>query len=187
MKIQFPGPLFDLKDFIKHSDTFIETGTCVGDGVQRAIEAGFYHIKSVEIHKPYYEQAEKRFNGPNVDLFLGDTLKALPKMIGHFDKQLVIFLDAHPSGPGTEGHDDLMEKGELSEFHQDNIIHKEIEIIFKHRNDHVIMIDDMNGCNASSLKHMDYILSQNPNYVFSFYSQKLGENVYKEKILVCIP
>jgi hypothetical protein len=40
-------------DFIKHSDTYIETGTCYGQSIERALLAGFKKIRSVEVHKPF--------------------------------------------------------------------------------------------------------------------------------------
>lgn len=207
--VNFISKPLDLKDFVRYSDTFLETGTCVGDGVKRAMDAGFTQILSVEIHKPYHDQAcktylnslfSKRFlkddqyrgmiyqtDFQQIALFLGNTLDVLPDMLT-FDKQFVIFLDAHPSGPGTAGHDDLKEKGEASEFHQDNIISKELDIIFsKTAPVNVIMIDDMNGVNPSSVKHMDHIQKHHSSYKFYFYDQQVGPNFYPEKVLVCIP
>jgi hypothetical protein len=101
----------------------------------------------------------------------------------------VIFLDAHPAGPNTGGHDDLMDKGENSEFQQDFILTKEIVIILKNNINHIIIIDDQNGINADNIAYMKMLSAANPNYEFYFYDEQLDPNgtYYKNKSLVCVP
>ena len=52
------------------NEVFIETGTWSGDGVQRAIEAGFFQIKSVESSADFYEYSKNLFlEEKKVELF----------------------------------------------------------------------------------------------------------------------
>lgn len=95
------------------------------------------------------------------------------------ESRSVLFLDAHPSGQGTAGHDELMRDGSGSEFDQDTIIKQELTIILSHRKDHCIIIDDCQGENALTR----YYKSLMPGYRFKFYDWE----GYKEKVLVCEP
>ena len=40
---------------------FVETGTCTGEGVLRALGAGFSLIKSIELSKELYKLCLKKF------------------------------------------------------------------------------------------------------------------------------
>ncbi len=178
--------LFKVEDFRKYSDTYVESGTCLGDGLSRAVAAGFT-CKSVELHPPYFEQSTKRFAGnPKVTLFEGDSRRHLTKMLE--DKPCVIFLDAHPSGPGSGGHDDLMEKGKESTFQQDIILEDELGIILTHRPDHVILIDDQHGASDFTDRLIDMARGVNKDYQAIFLDECLADGIYrKDKILVLIP
>lgn len=212
--------LFDLKDFVKYSDTFIETGTCAGDGLQRAIDAGFFFLRSVELDDLFYVKSLTRFNTPHgsdkrsvympdggyrifrndwgtffhpkafvMDLYKGDSRDILPHLLSNIDKTAVIFLDAHPAGPGTAGHDDLMEKGSyLSSFAQDKIILAELEIIRDHaKAPHIILIDDVNGDGDIYIEWIKSESESPADYKFQYADQQLGDKLYKQKILCCIP
>lgn len=177
-------------DFINHSDTYIETGTCYGQSVERALAAGYKKIKSVEVHKPFFDHCFNLFSeNADVELFLGKSDEELYEMLKNVIKPCVIFLDAHPAGPNTGGHDDLMEKGDKSEFQQDFILTKELEIILLNRIDHIIIIDDQNGINSDNEAYIKILLSANPDYQFFFYDEQLDPKgtYYKNKSLVCIP
>lgn len=177
-------------DFINHSDTYLETGTCYGQSVERALLAGFKKVRSVEVFKPFFDHCFNLFSeNNNVELFCGRSDDELPEMLKGIMKPCVIFLDAHPAGPNTGGHDDLMEKGDKSEFAQDHILTKELQIILAHRMDHIIIIDDQNGINADNEAYMKMILEANKEYQFYFYDEQLDPNgtYYKNKSLVCVP
>lgn len=185
-QIEFTNKLIDFADFKKYSDTFIETGSCHGAGIDKALKAGF-SVLSVEAHPPLFEHCVKKYmNEPRVKLFFGLSEGRLPQMLEKVHASAVFWLDSHPAGPNTAGHDDLMEKGDDSEYHQDKIIMRELEIIMSHRKDHIILIDDQHGIEAGNTRFMEFILSQNPHYKFFFYDEKLA-TFYKDKILSCIP
>lgn len=186
------GIILNFADFVKHSDTFIETGTCVGTSTQKAFDAGFKTVKTVEAWEPFFLESMATFKD-NMDItcFFGESHIRIPHMLEDIDKPCVFFLDAHPAGPGTAGHDDFMEKGEESDFDQNNILVKELVEILKHRKDHVIIIDDQNGDNEANHKYIEFymqmLINVNPNYKFYFYDEQMGELFTKNKSLVCIP
>ncbi len=194
--IKKTGKLFNIADFDSYSECYIETGTCYGQSLDRAIKADFYNFKSVEVYEPFYKACMEKFGvRGDVKLYFGKSYEQLPAMLNDNDsgtkqQNCVIFLDAHPAGPNTGGHDDLMLNGIASEYQQHSIIKKEIAAILAHRNDHVIIIDDQNP--ATSDEHLEYcrmLLAANPKYQFALYDEQLNKNGkhYENKILVCTP
>jgi hypothetical protein len=168
---------FDLRNYLKYSTTFIETGSGRGAGIQRALDAGYEMVLSVELHDGLFEHCLKRFSSDQrVTLFKGYSYDCLPKML---KERSVIFLDAHPAGPETAGHEELMKEGTGSAFDQDIIIKKELAAILAHRKDHCIIIDDCQGENHLTLHYKSLM----PGYKFRFYDQ----DGHKDKILVCEP
>lgn len=179
--------LLDWWEFTQFSEVFIETGTCMGRTVQMALDAGFKRVKSVEFSAHFYEHSVRLFNkNPKVELFLGKSVERLPEMLADLDAPAVIWLDAHVSGEASGGYQDWVEKQEKSDFDQNNILTRELEIIFEHRKDHVILIDDQNGENPYSLAYANFIQSQ-AEYDCFFIDEQMGEIFYKDKILVAIP
>ncbi len=201
-KVIFTAALLDYKGFTQYSDTFLETGTAAGDGVQRALDAGFMNVASCEAAPQWFEQSFARFKeykGGTTEDGKAKPLVTIHKLkstnfLSMFVSQAfpqVIFLDAHPAGPLSAGHDDVVEKGLASEFHQYNIIKAELAIILKKFNQHVIIIDDVNGLtDGYAMEYMDLMAAANPGYEFSFWDENLSKNpayYYKDKILVGVP
>lgn len=175
----------DFTKFRKYSSTFIETGTHIGESVQSALDAGFETVKSVELFTPSYERASLRFNqNPNVHLFHGKSVEMLPAMIEDIPIPSVFWLDAHPSGPNTAGHDGWLKRDK--EVFQDTILTKEIQIILKHGR-HVILIDDQHGWETAQM-FADQIDHYYPDgYEFSIQDEIRGTTHYKDKVLICLP
>lgn len=172
----------DFSGFRKYSDTFIETGTCFGDGVQAALDAGFTHVRSVEALPRLFKQSQRRFErNPNVKIYEGKSVDRLKEMLEGIPVPSVFWLDAHPSGPETAGHDDLMQKVGDSEYHQDNILIREIAIILSHGR-HVLLIDDQQGW-ATAQKFKDLI----EDFKLDYEINLIDDGEYCEKILVCEP
>ncbi len=187
-KIKFTGKLLNFSDYRKYSPIFIETGTCYGRSVQLAIDAGFEYLKSVEAKEEYYNHCKELFKEKeSVELYLGKSIDKLEIMLGNVRQPAVFWLDAHVSGEASAGHQDWLEKGVESDYHQDTAIKKELDIVLKNGKNHIILIDDQNGVNSDNLRYMDIVLEANPNYRFEFIDEQMGETFYKEKILVCIP
>ena len=187
MKIAKTCKLLDYVDFVSFSPMYIETGSCTGESIQRALDAGFDRIKSVEAMLEYYWISLKRFaTNPTVEVYLGTSFDMLPIMIAKITYPAVFFLDAHPAGPGTAGHDELMQG--QSDFGQDFIITCELEVILSHRHDHLIIIDDLEEGSDDDSKYMKMCLDANPNYTFEYYDEHLpGVERRINKILVCRP
>lgn len=78
-------------------ETFIETGTYLGETVSRALPY-FKKIHSIEISKDLYLKAKHKFKNNNeVELHLGDSAKALEKVLSKVNGKILLWLDAHSS------------------------------------------------------------------------------------------
>lgn len=188
-RISFTGRLLNYANYLQYSDTFIETGTAAGDGVQRALDAGFEWVVSIEAAELWYNQCRERFKDNNlVTLVLGKSTERLYSQLEYLDRSLVIFLDAHPSGVLSAGHKDWV-NDPIGPASQHSIIQAELNIILAHRSDHVIIIDDVNGMDDGCAEvYMNIIRAANPAYRFEFWDENLsGDLLYKNKVLVCLP
>jgi len=115
-----------------NGDTFIETGTYLGDTVQLALDAGFKTIHSVEIDNELFATALNLFKDrPEVHIWLGDSLYELEKILSIVEGPATFWLDAHASGDlpgGKSGGSPVLD---------------ELRLIEKHPcKDHTIFIDD---------------------------------------------
>jgi predicted O-methyltransferase YrrM len=112
---------------------FFETGTHKGDSVQDAYDLGFERIISIEVNKDFYNHCMERFQPldawEQIKLFLGKTEDNIEKLIQEWvNGRAMFWIDAHGGGSKASSPYQL-----------------EIEAILKHeRNDHVIIIDDVN-------------------------------------------
>jgi hypothetical protein len=94
---------YKCENFKLKTESFIETGSYLGDGIQLAINSGFKNIFSIELHQGHYEHCVKRFLDKHfVRLFLGDSTIVLPKILKEYpDTNFTYWLDGHYSGPHT--------------------------------------------------------------------------------------
>jgi len=80
------------------NEVFIETGTLDGFGVDRAIEAGFKRIYSIEACPSIHERNRLRFiSYPHVSIILGRSEVELPKLVSDLMIPATVWLDAHGS------------------------------------------------------------------------------------------
>lgn len=162
--------MIDLTTYRHYSDILIETGTGAGAGVQRAIDAGFTKVISIELHQELFNKSMHKFRNEIdsgvVSLFNMKSYEVLPVILNRLHGPAVFFLDAHPAGPTTAGHLQLL-SGDSS-FHQDSIITKELLLILAHRPDHVIIIDDQQGLDNYTAKYIRMAVECNGNYRDSF-------------------
>ena len=141
MSLAGRSQVVNLSNYTSFSKCLVETGSSSGAGIFRAIEAGYDDIRSVELSERWHQHCRTIFSAdPRVKLYLGDSRDMLLQMLP--DEKCVIVLDAHPSGPHTAGHDDLMENGESSVYHQDRILRDELRIIIDNKIRNLIIIDD---------------------------------------------
>jgi len=112
---------------------FVETGTCSGGGVEKALVAGFKEVYSIELSPHYYQLCLQKFAGQkNVHLYFGDSSKMLPKILRQFKEPVTFWLDGHCSGGDTA-------RGETM-----TPLMKELEAIRRHPiKTHTILIDDV--------------------------------------------
>src|SRR5688572_25006373 len=132
-EIKHTGQLLNYADYRKYSNTFIETGTAAGDGVQRALDAGFSPIISVEAAAKWYEESNDRFiDNDNVGIYNLKSTEFLKENLSFITPDRVVFyLDAHPAGPLSAGHADWVANPN-GDWAQDNIIQAELRIILAH-------------------------------------------------------
>jgi hypothetical protein len=83
--------------FFKHGNIFIETGTLYGDGIKKALDAGFGRVISIDIDPAIVEAAKKQFANAHqrVEIILGDSKKALAETISTINEPCTFWLDAH--------------------------------------------------------------------------------------------
>lgn len=85
----------DQQKFV-HLETFIETGSFKGGGIQQALDIGFKHVHSVELDNNLYIKAESRFRGDSrVKCWHGDSKDVLPTILNDVKSAALVFLDSH--------------------------------------------------------------------------------------------
>lgn len=151
------------------NEVFVETGSCVGVGIDRAIKAGFKDVYSIELSKELFEVCTGYFkSNANVHLVFGDSRYVLKDIINKINVPITFWLDAHISGGLTVG--ELIPP-----------LIEEIEIIKNHHiKTHTIMIDDLR-CWGWTEKLKEAILLINPEYKFI-----LEDGTVEKDILVAI-
>ena len=94
---------FDITKYKSDTKVFIETGTLTGDGVKKALDAGFEHIYSVELDKNRYNETLLKFEDEdNMNLILGNSEEVFPKIMDQINERCTIYLDAHYCGDEGE-------------------------------------------------------------------------------------
>lgn len=144
------------------SGILVESGTCYGDGVQAALDAGYKEVHSYEVVADLYQKAVTRFaDAKKVKLYLKSS-KDMYSDIHQLEGKLVFWLDGHYSSGPT---------GYVDKFCP---LLEELDAIARlSRKDHTILVDDcrllgtadFNGVTLAELKRK--ILSINPDYKFS--------------------
>ena len=116
--------------FFDEYDTFIETGTYLGNTIF-AMEPLFNNLHTIEIKKDIYESTKSKYTGNKIKFYLGDSSVLLKNICLSLDKPAIFFLDGHWScGDTGKGIKDVPLYEELK-----NIIN-----FFK--NKAIIIIDD---------------------------------------------
>lgn len=129
-------------------DTFIETGTYLGDTLDYIARSGASCI-SIELSKSLYERAIKRFDGrKNIRLVQGDSGQRLPELLDDINTPVLFWLDGHYSAGLTSS----------TEMHTP--INAELKAILSHYiKQHVILIDDAHCFNGTDdYPHLDELL-----------------------------
>lgn len=78
------------------ANTFIETGSYMGDGIAAAVDAGFNQIYSIEAYPGRYAHCSGRFaNNPKVHVLKGNSADVLHSLLPHINEPILFWLDAH--------------------------------------------------------------------------------------------
>jgi hypothetical protein len=115
---------------------YIETGTYVGDGIQRVL-GRYEQIHSIELAEKYaFETAAKFLDRPEVTVYHGNSKEVLPVLLATIQEPVTIFLDGHYSGGETAIGDEIVDG-----FSSAPLL-TEIEIIMARPWDDIVVIDD---------------------------------------------
>ena len=154
----------DLESIMSDADVFIETGTNIGNGVQKALDSGFSRVISFENNDFLYRGSVKRFQGDDrVKLFFGDSRTCLFEVIKDIEEKMLFWLDGH-------------------EYYDIPLIEELNQIKSLKRNDHVILIDDVRMMNTeewSNLKKSDIerkVMEINSEYKLYYIDSISGPN-----------
>ncbi len=132
-------------------ETFIETGTFEGGGIEQAFDAGFTRAFSIEYNKSFYDYSLDKFRDSiNVYLLHGSSADKLPDVLKYVgDEKCFFWLDAHDSF-GTGGGIPMKEELAAIKAHS--------------RNDHTIMIDDIPLYFGDGSELREILWDINPDY-----------------------
>ena len=77
----------------------VETGTWLGDGIAKGLEAGFAKVISCDVNPEFVVAASARFSGEPVEIMALPSVDALTSIVADLDEPAVFFLDAHGMPP----------------------------------------------------------------------------------------
>lgn len=156
----------------KTTEHFFESGTHVGDGVQRALDAGYTNIISVELAPHYHQSCVNRFKNNNfVHLYLGDTEDIMGELISHINEPITFWLDGHNSGYDTAWG-----------YHESPLM-QELEIIKKHPiKTHTLIIDDLRCWEKPHYDFdkediLSFLKTINPDYEFTYEEGHIKDDI----------
>jgi hypothetical protein len=159
---------------------FVETGSYLGDGIQKAIDEGFNRIISIELADKYYEHCRQRFaHDMRISIVQGDSFKVLPNILKCIDQPTTFWLDGHHSCDDTG----------LGEYWAP--LMKELDVIKDHHiKEHTILIDDMRCWEEPNPVHgffKDDIYKKlkeiNQNYAYSLEDGHVEKDILAAYIL----
>lgn len=143
------------------SETFIETGTYLGDMVY-AVKDLFRNVVSIELSTDLWKRAENRFRKyPHIEIQQGDSGEVLQQLISRVSSPCLFWLDGHYSA------------GITAKGNSETPVMSELKAIFDHEvKNHVILIDDARCFDGThdypTLDELrDVITHLRPDYAFS--------------------
>lgn len=159
---------------------FVETGTFGGDGIQKALEAGFEEIYSIDIEPLFIRNTRQRYkNQHNIHLDVKDSSYQLWDVIQNIKEPVVFWLDAHIGFPDPNAVN--VKNTPLIE---------ELDQIKRHPlKNHTILIDDLHCCETLLFDFLTLddiiakVLEINPEYDIRFVDGG-NDGEYKDNILV---
>lgn len=157
---------------------FVETGSYGGEGIQKALDAGFSEVHSLDIEPAFIRDCKRRFkNRNNVHLWLRNSGYQLWEVIEPINEPITFWLDGHRGTPDPNGG-------------KNTPLLEELEQIKKHPiKTHTILIDDLHCCNTILFDYIsredivNKVLEINPNYTVTFEPGG-NEGEYPQNVLV---
>jgi hypothetical protein len=108
----------------------VETGTFFG-ATTYALRNDFHRILTIELDETLAKNASRRLRAfPHITVVQGNSAEHLPTICDTLGEPALFFLDGHYSG------------GQTARADKDSPVLDELAILFGHRADHVIVIDD---------------------------------------------
>lgn len=165
--------------FRKHlNPIFIESGTTLGAGVTKALDAGFPEVYSIELSPQYYLKCLGKFQfDPRVHLYLGNSAEVLKKILPSIDQRATFWLDGHFCG------------GDSAIGATHTPILDELKAIASHHiKTHTIMIDDVRLFGKPEFDFIEIdevielLLRINPEYHISFEDGYIANDVLVAEI-----
>lgn len=157
------------KAFVGTTKILVESGTYKGDGIRRAMSAGFTEIYSCDINSLFIERASITW-GSRVHLLNESSETAFPKFTSQIKSTAVFFLDGH--GMPEE---QVFTSDTTSKWSSVCPIMEELEAIQRSLNCHIILIDDYQSFGTWEFNYLTFqevnkrILQINPKYKFLLY------------------
>lgn len=124
----------------RNINTFIETGTLYGDGVDFALDSGFERVISIEINEELVNRARTKYaNNNKVTILHGNSPDVLKTLLPSIDEPVLFWLDAHFPGcdANLASYRDELDKSKRIPLED------ELTIIGQHKFDNVIICDDL--------------------------------------------
>jgi hypothetical protein len=169
------------------TNAFVETGTFLGDGVRRAMEAGFGAIFSIEINADLVRSNREEFKAyEQVTVVHGDSSRDLGALLARVRSPITYWLDGHYSANPLTGYNPAHISPVLSELDQIRV-HR---LANPQLGDPTILIDDVRlfRCTSDRLDgyfqlSLDAVLAKLlticPDYHFSY-----ADGIQKDDILI---
>ena len=159
---------------------FVETGTYKGEGIMRAIDAGFSEIISIENYFPFFDLSKRKFSKlKSVKIYHGDSAYVLRGLIEKYNEPITFWLDAH----------NVYDNREMPWIKNSPLMAELDQIKLHPIKNHTILIDDLDLCGGYLFDYVTLdqikqkILEINPKYSITFIDGGL-DGRYKETILV---
>lgn len=167
-------------------DTFLETGTAEGDGIEHALNFHFKDIISIEIIENQVLKMKQKFkNYNNVSIILGNSTDVFKNILPYINDNIIFWLDAHyPGADITQNNVNL--KIQLYINGPDNIrLPLEHELLMikelrKNKKD-VILLDDLN-IYKNQVKDDAFYLKPKQTFKENFFKNILNETHAFESI-----
>jgi hypothetical protein len=149
-----PGTVEFFKNYL--SPVFVETGSHIGEGIMKALVAGFPAVRSIDAGDKQYQHCLNRFkNEPRVKLWKGDSAYVLKDMISDLTFPVTFWLDGHYSA------------GDTCKCEHEQPLLFELKQIAEHPvKNHFILIDDWRDYNFHEPQIREFAakILDNPSY-----------------------